>query len=127
MNQPPARSTKLYYDSLNELPILLSKTTKPIRTWVAQQGISGTLGFRERDSIFIPANADATASGMVSGADPHDPRFAAAIIRQPVLFDLAKDPNETKNLAAQFVQKVKEPFALLEETGAMSTSTKKNN
>jgi hypothetical protein len=45
---------------------------------------------------------------MGSGANAADERFAAANIPEPLLFDLAKDPNETTNVIARYPQKAKE-------------------
>ena len=86
---------------------------------MVQQGISGAFGIRQGNWKFIPANATDKASGMGSGANPNDPRFAAAIIHHPLLFDLAKDPDETNNVAAQFPTKANELAALLQEAGAV--------
>ncbi|HTJ00061.1 MAG TPA: hypothetical protein VL527_14365, partial [Dongiaceae bacterium] len=58
-------------------------------------------------------NASAGAGGMGSGANPNDPRFAAAIIREPLLFNLVTNPDETRNLAAQHPKQVKRLAALL--------------
>lgn len=100
-------------DSLNQLPVLLGQTNQSVRDVEIEQGISGSMAIREGEWKYIPSNADAAASGMGSGANPNDPRFAAAIIRQPLLFNLAKDPDETKNLAAQYPEKVAKLSALL--------------
>jgi len=62
---------------------------------------------------YIPATTG--AGGMGSGANAADARFAAANIPEPLLFDLAKDPAETNNLAAREPQKVEELSALLEK------------
>ena len=62
-----------------------------------------------------PRNADAVAAGMGSGANPDDPRFAAAIIREPVLCNLANDPYENKNLAAKYPEKAAQLSALLKK------------
>jgi len=102
-------------DSLNQLPVLLGKAHKSLREDDVQQGISGSLAIRKGEWKYIPSNAGDQASGMGSGANPNDPRFAAAIIRQPLLFNLAKDPDETKNLAAEYPRKVAELSALLEK------------
>ncbi|HEX4265850.1 MAG TPA: arylsulfatase [Verrucomicrobiae bacterium] len=102
-------------DSLNQLPLLLGKKPKAIRTSVVQQGISGAFAFRQGDWKFIPANASAVVGGMGSGADPNDPRFAAAIIREPLLFNLSTDPDETTNVIAQFPDKAKEMMNLFEK------------
>jgi hypothetical protein len=108
-------------DSLNELPVLLGQPAGSIRTSVVQQGISGAFGLRQGDWKFIPANAGASANGMGSGANPNDPRFAAAIIREPLLFNLADDPDETHNLAAKYPRKAKELSTLLRKEGAIGT------
>jgi len=82
-------------DSLNVLPALLKKKGRSPRDTVVQQGISSGLAIRKGDWKFIPANATAEASGIGSGANPKDRRFAEATIREPLLFNLAKDPGET--------------------------------
>ncbi len=101
-------------DSLNQLPVLLGKADGPVRNKVVEQGISGSMAIRQGDWKYIPSNAGAAAAGMGSGANPNDPRFAAAIIPEPLLYDLAKDPSETNNLAAKYPAKVKELSRLLD-------------
>jgi arylsulfatase A-like enzyme len=100
-------------DSLDQLPVLLGNNPKPIRTSVIQQGISGAIALRQGDWKYIPANAGAAAAGLGSGADPNDPRFAEAIIHEPLLFNLADDPGETNNLAARRPAKADEMSNLL--------------
>jgi arylsulfatase A-like enzyme len=100
---------------LNQLPVLLGETNRSLRTVDVQQGISGSLAIREGGWKYVPANAQDAASGMGSGANPNDPRFAAAIIREPLLFDLANDPDETNNVAAAHPQKVAALAALLKQ------------
>ena len=112
-------------DSLDELPVLLGQATPPIRTSVIQQGISGAFALRQGDWKFIPANTAATAGGMGSGANPNDPRFAAAIIPEPLLFNLADDPDETKNLTTQHPEKMREMAALLQSAGINCTDSGK--
>jgi len=102
-------------DSLNQESALLKATVKPVRNNVVQQGISGAFAIRQGDWKYIPANAAAGASGMGSGANPDDPRFAAAIIREPLLFNLAKDPDETNNVIKQFPSKAKQLANLFEK------------
>lgn len=92
-------------DSLNQLPAILGQTRESLRTVQIEQGISGSMAIREGDWKYIPSNANSTVGGMGSGADPNDPRFTAAIIRQPLLFNLAWDPNEKNNLAVQYPKK----------------------
>lgn len=106
-------------DSLNQMPVLMNAKASPIRTSVVQQGISGAFGIRQGVWKYIPSNANAGVSGMGSGADPNDPRFVAAIIPDPLLFNLANDPDETNNVAAQYPEKMKELSALLQKEGAI--------
>ncbi|HZI32730.1 MAG TPA: arylsulfatase, partial [Candidatus Binatia bacterium] len=105
-------------DSVNQLPVLLGETNKSLRDVDVQQGISGSMAIREGDWKFIPSNAGDAAGGMGSGANPNDPRFAAAIIREPLLFNLAKDPDETNNVAAANPEKIAELSALLKKIQA---------
>ncbi len=106
-------------DSLNQKSVLLNAKARPVRKFVVQQGISGAFGIRQGDWKYIPSNASDAASGMGSGANPNDPRFAAAIIREPLLFNLADDPDETHNVIAQFPAKARELAARLQKTGAI--------
>jgi arylsulfatase A-like enzyme len=93
-------------DSLNQLPVLFGQTRGPVRNVEVEQGISGSMAIRQGQWKYIPPNTGNAAMGAGSGANPNDPRFAAAIIRQPLLFNLAQDPGETNNLAAQYPDKV---------------------
>lgn len=72
------------------------------------------------DWRFIPARAG--AGGMGSGANYNDKWFAAAIIREPLLFDLADDPDEAQNPAAQYPQKMKARSVLLRDPGAICSA-----
>ncbi len=101
-------------DSLNLLPLLLGRSKVSPRDSVVQQGISSGLAIRKGNWKFIPPNAKAGASGMGSGANPNDTRFAEATIREPLLFNLAEDPAETKNLTGKHANKVRELTALLD-------------
>ena len=58
---------------------------------------------------------------MGSGANPDDPRFAAAIIREPLLFNLTQDPDETNSVIAQFPYKAKELANLFEKEKTKDT------
>lgn len=106
-------------DSLDQSSVLLGKETRSIRKTVIQQGISGAIGIRDGDWKLIPANQTAGSGGMGSGADPNDPRFAAAIVHETQLFNLAEDPSEKTNLAAKHQDKVAELTTLLQQTGAV--------
>jgi arylsulfatase A-like enzyme len=102
-------------DSMNQLPVLLGRRRKSVRNVEVEEGISGSLAIRQGEWKYIPSNATHAASGMGTGANPNDPRFAAAIIRKPLLFDLATDPDETSNLAAQNPKRAAELSALLKQ------------
>jgi arylsulfatase A-like enzyme len=102
-------------DSLNLLPLFLAKSRKSPRDTVVQQGVSGALAIRKADWKFIPPNNSAPPSGIGSGANPNDTRFKEAVITEPLLFNLTKDPGETNNLAALEPKKVKKLSALLEQ------------
>lgn len=43
---------------------------------------------------------------MDAGADPHDRRWTASIVREDALYNLAEDPAETVNLAARHPEKL---------------------
>lgn len=102
-------------DSLNGLPIWLGQKSGAVRTSVVQQGISGSFAIRQGDWKYIPANSGQGAGGMGSGANPDDLRFVAAIIREPLLFNLASDPRETNNVISQFPGKARELAGLLKK------------
>jgi arylsulfatase A-like enzyme len=95
-------------DSRDALHVLLGKKAAG-RDFVVEQGISG-LALRSGNWKFIPANTgNAKFKTMRSGNDP-----------KPQLYDLSKDPGETKNLAAKHPEKLKELAAKLEALKAGS-------
>ncbi len=98
-------------DSLDLSAVLLGKTKKNVRDNTVLHGIGG-LALRQGDWKYIPATAG--AGGMGSGANAADARFAAANIPEPLLFDLATDPNETTNVIAKHPEKAKELAKRLE-------------
>ena len=102
-------------DSLDLSAVLLGKTKKNVRDHTVLHGIGG-LALRLGDWKYIPANQGAW--GMGSGANAADARFAAATIPEPLLFNLAKDPNETTNVTAQYPKKASE---LAEQLKAISS------
>ena len=102
-------------DSLDLSAVLLGETTNNVRDNTVLHGIGGALALRQGDWKYIPATAKDTAGGMGSGADAADARFAAANIPEPLLFNLAADPGETNNLAAQRPEKVAELSVLLKK------------
>jgi arylsulfatase A-like enzyme len=92
-------------DSLDLSAVLLGKTKKNVRGNTVLHGIGG-LALRQGDWKYIPATTG--AGGMGSGANASDERFAAATIPEPLLFNLATDPNETTNVIAQHPKKARE-------------------
>jgi len=84
-------------DSLDLSTVLLGKTSKNLRDSTVLHGIGG-LALRQGDWKYIPATKKMAPGGMGSGANAADPRFAAANVPEPLLFNLATDPNETKNV-----------------------------
>ena len=97
-------------DSLDRSEVLLGKTTRNLRDHTILHGIGG-LALRQGDWKYIPATE--VSGGMGSGANAADPRFAAANIPAPLLFDLATDPNEKNNIIAKHPEKAAELAARL--------------
>lgn len=93
-------------DSLNQLPVLLGETRKPVRTEIVQHGISGALALRQADWKYIPASGNQGAADVGTGANPQDRRFADRHIPEPLLFDLKADPGETSNLAKRLPERL---------------------
>ncbi|MEX1115980.1 MAG: hypothetical protein WEB53_12070 [Akkermansiaceae bacterium] len=89
-------------DSIDQLSILLGTADGPARTSVILQGISGAIALRDGPWKFIKSNADQSINDMGSGSKPTDPRFALAITRTDLLFNLAEDPGENHDLSTQF-------------------------
>jgi len=94
-------------DSLDLSSVLLGKTKKNLRDNTVLHGIGG-LALRQGDWKYIPATEKMKPGGMGSGANAADPRFAAANIPEPLLFNLATDPNETKNVISSHPKKAAE-------------------
>jgi arylsulfatase A-like enzyme len=92
-------------DSIDLTDVLLGKTGKNLRDHTVLHGIGG-LALRQGDWKYIPATA--ATGGIGSGANAADERFAAATITEPLLFNLATDPNETTNVIAQHPGKAEE-------------------
>lgn len=105
-------------DSLDMSEVLLGKTAAKVRDHTVLHGIGG-LALRQGDWKYIPAT-EATA-GIGSGANAADPRFAAANITEPLLFDLATDPNEENNIIAKHPDKAAELAARLQGIVAKPT------
>ena len=106
----PADAAK---DSVDLSTVLFGKTTENIRDHTVLHGIGGTLAIRQGDWKYFPATAKGAVGGTGSGSDASDPRFAAAIIPEPLLFNLATDPGEKNNIIAQHPEKAEELAARL--------------
>jgi len=109
-------------DSLDLSSVLLGKTKKNVRDNTVLHGIGG-LALRQGDWKYIPASTG--AGGMGSGANAADARFAAATVPEQLLFNLAKDPNETINLTAKHPDKAVELAKELKAIVAQGEETKK--
>jgi arylsulfatase A-like enzyme len=109
-------------DSIDLSSVLLGKTKKNVRDNTVLHGIGG-LALRQGDWKYIPASTG--AGGMGSGANAADARFAAATVPEPLLFNLAKDPNETTNLTAKHPDKAAELAKELKAIVAQREGTKK--
>ena len=92
-------------DSIDMSDILLEKTDAQLRTAVIEHGISDSLSIRQDDWKFIPANAGRETTGIGRGANPKDTRFVESKIYEDQLFNVAKDPGETRNVIDQYPQK----------------------
>lgn len=99
---------KIAPDSLDLSAVLLGKTTNNIRDNTVLHGVSDTLALRQGDWKYIPANTKGKATGMGKGADPSEARFTANRISEPLLFNLANDPDEKTNVFAQYPKQAAE-------------------
>jgi len=112
-------------DSLDLSSVLLGKTKKNVRNNTVLHGIGG-LALRQGDWKYIPATEKMKQGGMGSGANAADPRFAAANIPEPLLFNLATDPNETKNVITSHPKKAAELEKELKAIVAKGEVTKRS-
>ncbi len=95
-------------DSMNQLPVILGSTQKPLRTSVVLQGVSGGMAFRDHDWKLILKNGAKGNADMGTGANSADSRFASSIYSGDQLFNLAEDPGENHDRAAEFPERVAE-------------------
>ena len=105
-------------DSLDLSSVVLGKTDKNLRDHTVLHGIGG-LALRKGDWKYIPASEG--AGGIGSGANAEDERFAAATIPEPMLFNLADDPNEEENIIEKYPEQAAE---LAEELVTIRNSPK---
>lgn len=92
-------------DSRNVLPALLG-ADKEGRDYVIEHAVNGTLALTQRRWKYIEPN-DGPAT-VTPG-----PRIETGFLPKPQLYDLRDDPGETRNVAEQHPEKVKEMAALL--------------
>ena len=85
-------------DSLDLSRVLLGETEHNLRDHTVLHGVSDTLAIRQGDWKYIPANTRGPAAGIGNGANPSAARFNANRISEPLLFNLARDPDETTNV-----------------------------
>jgi arylsulfatase A-like enzyme len=111
-------------DSLDLSSVLLGKTKKNVRDNTVLHGIGG-LALRQGDWKYIPATEKMKPGGMGSGANAADPRFAAATVPEALLFNLAQDPYETKNVIRVHPKKAAELEKELKAIVAQGEGTKK--
>lgn len=88
-------------DSLDQTSVLETASSPAVRTEIVEQAISGTIAIRVGHWKFLPASAAKTVTGMGSGANPSDPRWAESIVPADALYDLSRDPGETTNVIAE--------------------------
>ncbi len=101
-------------DSLDLSAVLLGTTTNHLRDNTVLHGVSDKLALRAGDWKFIPTNSVREATGIGRGANASDARFTANRIAEPMLFNLATDPDEKTNIIALFPNKVAELHKQLE-------------
>jgi arylsulfatase A-like enzyme len=103
-------------DSLDLLPALLGRVAQGREALVEH---AGGLALRKGSWKYIPAPGGAGKGGKAAKAAKTDPQRAPATA---ALFDLARDPGETHNLASEQPERVAEMAALLEAIRAAGRS-----
>ncbi|MFO1450988.1 MAG: arylsulfatase [Opitutaceae bacterium] len=110
-------------DSLDLSAVLLGQTRQNLRDHTVLHGMSNTLALRQGDWKFIPGNASKPVSGVGSGANPSDARFAKNRVVAPLLYNLATDPGETNNVIALHPEKAAELRQRLDDLRQNHAST----
>ena len=119
LNRPyPANAGR---DGMNVSDALLGKTKTSPRISIVQDGIGNQLALRDGDWKYIPANArkDAEKDKNKSKPKPEPDGFktdtrASGRVTEDLLFNLATDLGETKNLVAKNPEKLAELRAKLD-------------
>ncbi len=104
-------------DSVSFLPVLLGTAEGPVRTSLISQSINGSFTIRDGAWKLALCPGSGGWSAPRPGRDDHTglPDFQ--------LFNLAEDPGETRNLVAEFPERVNAMKAALETTIARGRST----
>lgn len=112
-------------DSYNILPALKGKQPrKPIREATVHHSSRGKFGIRQGNWVYIDDE---------NGADNKEPKHvlnALGVIddnKKAELYNLARDPNQTKNLVARNPEKARALKALLEQYKSRSSSLPERN
>ena len=103
-------------DSINVLPVILGETQKsPRETFVAHNGgVNGPFGFRAGNWKLNTAGQGGYGNNARRGGTPNASTVKPAQPEKgPQLFDLSADLGETKNLATEKPEKLKEMQELL--------------
>ncbi|UFH53994.1 arylsulfatase [Spirosoma sp. KNUC1025] len=100
-------------DSFNAINAILGKT-KENRTYVVEQALNGTLSIIKENWKYIEPSNGQKVNRFTNTELGNDP--------QPQLYDLRNDLGETRNVAAQNPQVVKELTALLQDVRAKEQS-----
>ncbi len=99
-------------DSLDLRGALLGGPEGGVREEIVVQGLNH-LALRQGDWKFIPPNRPAGTPR------PRDVRMAETVVTEPLLFDLAADPGESRNLAAAHPERVRAMERRLEQLHAV--------
>jgi len=117
LNRPyPAKAGR---DGMDVSDALLGKTQTSPRASIVQDGLGNVLALRDGDWKFIPANARKTADKKQEKPRGENEGSGANTgpgtrVTEDLLFNLATDPGETKNLAAKNPEKLAELRAKLD-------------
>jgi arylsulfatase A len=104
-------------DSVSFLPVLLGKSTEPIRNSIVSQSIGGQFAIRDGDWKLC------LCPGSGGWSDPRPGRVDMSQFPAIQLFNLADDPGEETNLQAEHPQRVKKMKGMLQNIVEMGRTT----